>query len=77
MEIQLKFSRREKRRIKAVEDWEKRSALKAAEQSLTGGDETHEWFDFSGMICCRQCGIVRRRDRMNKPCRGPVGIALR
>jgi hypothetical protein len=43
------------------------------------GDETHDWFvpDFIGYECCRKCGIVRRKDRKNKPCRGVVKIDLR
>lgn len=38
------------------------------------GDETHDWFIFSGMECCRLCGIVRRADRQNSPCKGPVKV---
>lgn len=26
---------------------------------------------------CRNCGMVRRKDKANKPCRGVVKIALR
>lgn len=31
----------------------------------------HDWW------CCSRCGIVRRRDGQNKPCRGRVRVALR
>lgn len=50
---------------------------------LTGqgseGDKTHDWFvpSFIGYECCRICGIVRRADRQNKPCRGPVPVGPR
>lgn len=27
--------------------------------------------------CCRTCGMMRRRDRKNKPCRGRPEITLR
>lgn len=43
------------------------------------GDETHDWFvpDFIGYECCRRCGIMRRYDRKNRPCRGPVSVGPR
>lgn len=39
----------------------------------------HEWFvpEFIGYECCRKCGIVRRRDDKNNPCRGKVRVTLR
>jgi hypothetical protein len=39
----------------------------------------HDWFvpSFIGYECCRKCGIVRRRDDRNKPCRGRVVLSLR
>lgn len=44
----------------------------------------HDWFGYamvspSGRTieCCRRCGIVRRADDANKPCRGFVTISLR
>lgn len=41
----------------------------------------HEWVErkFSEMTltCCNKCGIVKRRDGKNKPCRGVVKIGLR
>lgn len=39
----------------------------------------HEWFvpEFIGYECCRKCGIVRRRDDENKPCRGVARVTLR
>lgn len=27
--------------------------------------------------CCRVCGMMRRRDKQNKPCKGPVAVTLR
>lgn len=29
------------------------------------------------MICCRDCGIIRRADDNNKQCRGVVKVGLR
>src|SRR5262249_41909487 len=43
-------------------------------------DGTHDWFNpgwFSSWECCRQCGIIRRADRKNKPCRGAVHVETR
>lgn len=39
----------------------------------------HDWFkpDFIPHECCRKCGIVRRRDDKNGPCRGKVTLSLR
>lgn len=37
----------------------------------------HSWFQRFGLICCKQCGIVRRADDKNKPCPGPVRLGLR
>ena len=39
----------------------------------------HDWFipENIGYECCRACGIVKRRDGGNKPCRGTVRITLR
>jgi hypothetical protein len=37
----------------------------------------HYWMMFNNLPCCAHCGIVRRRDGKNKPCRGKVRVALR
>ena len=39
----------------------------------------HDWFTphFIKYECCRLCGIVRRHDGGNKPCRGLVGVGPR
>lgn len=37
----------------------------------------HEWFEWRGMTCCKKCGIVKRRDGKNKPCKGVVRVTLR
>lgn len=39
----------------------------------------HEWFALDGRSydCCRNCGMVRRRDGLNGPCKGRVRVALR
>lgn len=37
----------------------------------------HHWFKRFGLTCCKHCGIVRRADGLNKPCRGKVRVELR
>lgn len=39
----------------------------------------HRWFMYVplGHECCRDCGVVRRADNQNGPCRGKVHVALR
>ena len=39
----------------------------------------HVWgfVDFIEWECCWRCSVIRRRDKQNKPCRGPHGIGLR
>jgi len=37
----------------------------------------HYWMMFGTLPCCAHCGIVRRRDGKNRPCRGKVRVALR
>lgn len=37
----------------------------------------HEWIYAFDTTCCRKCGFVRRRDDLNKPCKGVVNVALR
>ena len=39
----------------------------------------HDWFKpaFLKFECCRKCGIVRRSDGKNNPCRGRVVLSLR
>lgn len=40
----------------------------------------HVWGNVKSLIlgeCCRVCGLMRRRDKQNKPCKGPVQITMR
>ena len=41
----------------------------------------HVWGNFDESFvpgeCCRICGVMRRRDHQNKPCKGPQKISLR
>ena len=52
-----------------------------AEQDMEAilGIGIHDWFvpAFIGRECCRKCGIMRRADDRNKPCRGKVVLSLR
>lgn len=43
----------------------------------TDAAPAHEWFQFSNLVACRACGVVRRADDKNSPCKGPVRVALR
>jgi hypothetical protein len=37
----------------------------------------HKWIEWHGMVCCRDCGFIRRADDKNKPCHGIVRVTLR
>lgn len=39
----------------------------------------HCWFSFSGnaIESCASCGVVRKRNDSNKPCKGIVTVVLR
>jgi hypothetical protein len=37
----------------------------------------HHWINWHKFVCCRDCGIIRRADDQNKPCRGVISVGLR
>ena len=37
----------------------------------------HHWIERFNLVCCRDCGFVRRADDQNTPCKGPVGVGIR
>lgn len=37
----------------------------------------HHWVEAFNLVCCRDCGIVRREDDQNKPCKGVVRVGPR
>ena len=37
----------------------------------------HEWWLWNGLECCKICGIVRRNDDKNSPCKGNIKIKPR
>lgn len=37
----------------------------------------HHWIKAFNMTCCRDCGMVRRADDQNKPCKGWVTVSVR
>jgi hypothetical protein len=37
----------------------------------------HVWFEKDNLTACCRCGIVRRADGKNKPCRAPTRISQR
>ena len=43
-----------------------------------GEPTPHDWFKHPafGFVSCRQCGIIKK-PLGNRPCRGPVYVALR
>jgi len=49
--------------------------------TVTGVVDGHVWGHFAESLipgeCCRICGVMRRRDHQNKPCKGPQKISLR
>lgn len=45
--------------------------------SIAPNQHQHFWHERFGLTCCKKCGMVRRADDKNKPCRGPVRVGLR
>jgi hypothetical protein len=37
----------------------------------------HHWIERFNLVCCRDCGFVRRADDKNSPCKGPAGVGIR
>lgn len=37
----------------------------------------HHWVKWRTLVCCRDCGFIRRTDDSNKPCRGRVFVGPR
>ena len=65
-------------------DWKESMAAALAAAGVSSQTEfvekypgKHCWFDFHGTPSCANCGVVRRYDDNNKPCRGIVTIGLR
>lgn len=46
-------------------------------QTVIATTNGHPWIRAFGMTCCRDCGMVRRADDKNKPCRGVVRVGPR
>ncbi len=44
---------------------------------VIGTSNGHRWVLKFKLVCCLDCGIVRRRDNNNKPCKGKVQIGPR
>lgn len=57
------------------------SSSRKSAPKVVGHSNGHEWaewvFSRRTMVCCNMCGIVRRADDTNKPCKGVVKVALR
>ncbi len=52
-------------------------AKAAVTYAIIAESNGHKWMDWHGMICCRDCGLLRRPNDDNNPCKGVVKIALR
>lgn len=37
----------------------------------------HHWVQRFNLVCCRDCGFIRRADDQNSSCKGPVGVGIR
>jgi hypothetical protein len=60
-------------RAKAVEHmWQEPTVREVIAES-----NGHHWIKAFSMTCCRDCGMVRRHDDLNKPCKGVVGVGPR
>jgi len=44
---------------------------------VIGRSNGHRWIDWRSIICCADCGFIRRADDKNKPCRGTVSVGPR
>lgn len=47
------------------------------ERKVMAESNGHHWINAFNLVCCRDCGIVRRADDQNKPCKGLVGVGPR
>lgn len=48
-----------------------------AKHEVIAESNGHHWIKALKLVCCRDCGIVRRADDQNKPCRGNVRVGPR
>lgn len=65
---------------KAAKPGETLASRGGVEFVVTEVVDGHVWGNVKSLIpgeCCRVCGLMRRRDKQNKPCRGPVEITMR
>lgn len=51
--------------------------MEEGEVEIPSPSNGHHWLRWRNMICCRDCGIIRRADDQNKPCRGRVYVGPR
>lgn len=47
------------------------------ERDVVAETNGHHWIKAFNLTCCRDCGIVRRADDQNKPCKGIVNVGPR
>jgi hypothetical protein len=53
------------------------SELRETTRTIIAESNGHHWVKAFSLICCRDCGIVRRFDDKNKPCLGTVKVGPR
>ena len=56
--------------------------MKREDYEIVGEEDGHIWikhrmFKDKGWITCKKCGIIKKKDGKNKPCRGQVRITTR
>lgn len=39
--------------------------------------EEHDWREYRGYLTCFKCGVIKRKDGKNNPCKGVVRVTLR
>jgi hypothetical protein len=44
---------------------------------VIGQSNGHTWMRYRKLVCCRDCGIIRRADDLNKPCKGVANVGIR
>lgn len=48
-----------------------------ASEHMWHSPREHDWHERFDLTCCRNCGIVKRADGKNKPCKGSVKVGPR
>lgn len=49
---------------------EEQATMKLEDFEVIAESNGHHWIMFRHLVCCRDCGVVRRKDDDNKLCKG-------